>query len=882
MLGSCSKDDTEIAPVNGDNEVIFTAGMTIGDETRTGIAVDPNDPLHTVYTWDFGDMVGVSVASGKIVPFINLAASGSATANFGYAEEDAAYVGEGNAAYFVYPYNEDNVVTMSGRNAQVTLSVPATQRYRNDSFAPMTAPAVAYTDSFKMGDGYTFKAVTSFIRVPLIGNGTLKGLKMKIANGTDALKIAGSNTVTINSATPELKAAIDGWSDEISIDFGNGGLKLSYTDKQYVVFVVPAGLEIKANTKFTLTATLEGADVSESVQTYSLAATWPQKTLPVNIMLTIGGGNGILFGTENMVLIKNTEDFLKYAFAANYNAAIGLSADPINDSVVAEYYKDGKFKTAVLLADLNYRNYAAQDVYQDAVQSEEQDEILLEALKSYMQNGGIEAFSKAASIDGNGHKISYLPVYGNGIFEAAPSLLKDLTIQQATVNVPDGTKTAASFLGRLTSFRNVSGVTVTGGSLLNVAEGVTPTMVGATANASALPLKAQMTISRYPSVNGVAADYAYYATTLTINANVDATNADKSVFINSKTPRFAKFKGGSNDGFVISGVSSATYVKAILDAVDNTGKSFSVMDRAKVSYWTGTVPASVTDDGIVTAEDLAYYVQNGGTVTLTNNIDLQGDLQGEQGKEWVLDNGSAALNITGNGKYTISNALVKSQKVTKPYVAYSLLGNVVNAKDIVVNGVTIDVDNVEGSTAQLYVGGIGYQGSANGVKVSNLTIDIAEDVKVSMYNVVGGLISAPSAASEGNTVSDISININGNETVGPVGGMFGVMGKATFDGNSVRYKETAAVKYPLLGAWTVYASTDVAACSVVGSTEENPIAPVVGVITFNPTNVSPGTQIWLNFDDECSAPYYSEIKNGVDYAYNVKINGKEVPVYKPE
>ena len=248
----------------------------------------------------------------------------------------------------------------------------------------------------------------------------------------------------------------------------------------------------------------------------------------------------------------------------------------------------------------------------------------------------------------------------------------------------------------------------------------------------------------------------------------------------------------------------------------------------------------------------------------------------------MLDNGSAALNITGNGKYTISNALVKSQKVTEPYVAYSLLGNVVNAKDIVVDGVTIDVDNVDGSTAQLYVGGIGYQGSANGVKVSNLTIDIAEDVKVSMYNVVGGLISAPSAASEGNTVSDISININGNETVGPVGGMFGVMGKATFDGNSVRYKETAAVKYPLLGAWTVYASTDVAACSVVGSTEENPIAPVVGVITFNPTNVSPGTQIWLNFDDECSAPYYSEIKNGVDYAYNVKINGKEVPVYKPE
>ena len=876
MLGSCSKDDTEIAPVNGDNEVIFTAGMTIGDETRTGIAVDPNDPGHTVYTWDFGDMVGVSVASGKIVPFINLAASGSATANFGYAEEDAAYVGEGNAAYFVYPYNEDNVVTMSGRNAQVTLSVPATQRYRNDSFAPMTAPAVAYTDSFKKGDGYTFKAVTSFIEVPLIGSGTLKGLKMKIDNGSDALKIAGNNTVIINSTTPELKAT-DGWSDEISIDFGNGGLELSLTEEQCVVFVVPAGLEIKANTKFTLTATLEGADVSESVQTYSVAATYPQKTLPVNIMLTIGGGNGILFGTEKQILINTTEDFLKYAYAVN----AGEVDSPI--STEAYYDENGKIKTAVLLADLNYRNYAAQDQYQNALKSDEQDALLLAALESYMKNGGIEAFSKAASIDGNGHKISYLPVYGNGIFEAAPSLLKDLTIQQATVNVPDGTKTAASFLGRLTSFRNVSGVTIYGGSLLNVGEGVTPTLVGASASASALPTKAQMTVSRYPSVNGVAADYAYYAATLTINADVDAGNADKRDFF-TETPRFAKFKG-SKDGVIISNVRNETYARAILDAVDNTGKSFSVMDRSNKSYWTGTVPANVpAEDGIVTAEDLAYYVRNGGNVTLTNNINLQG----VQGKEWVLDNGSAALNITGNGKYTISNALVKSQKVADAYVAYSLLGNVVNATDIVVDGVDIVVDNVEGSTAQLYVGGLGYQGSANGVKVSNMTINVAADVKVSQYNKIGGLISAPTAASEGNTVSNISININGNETAGPVGGMFGVMGKATFDGNSVVYKETAAVKYPLLGAWTVYASTDVAACSVgvdpenpTVSTEENPIAPVVGVITFNPANVNPGTQILLNFDDKCSAPYYSDIKNGVDYEYNVKINGKEVSV-KPE
>lgn len=871
MLGSCSKDDTEIAPVNGDNEVIFTAGMTIGDETRTGIAVDPNDPQHTVYTWDFGDMVGVSVASGKIVPFINLAASGSATANFGYAEEDADYVGEGNAAYFVYPYNEDNVVTMSGRNAQVTLSVPATQRYRNDSFAPMTAPAVAYTDSFKKGDGYTFKAVTSFIRVPLIGNGTLKGLKMKIDNGADALKIAGSNTVIINSTTPELKAATDGWSDEISIDFGNGGLELSLTKKQYVVFVVPAGLEIKANTKFTLTATLEGADVSESVQTYSVAATYPQKTLPVNIMLTIGGGNGILFGTENQILINTTEDFLKYVYSVNQGTA---SAD-------ASYVNNGKFKTAFIMDALNYNRYDAGAAYAaNAAKGDAKDELLEAALQEYMTNGGFAPIKAGANIDGNGNTISYMTVNGNGIFAGAAASLKNVTFSNITVNVPDGQKTSAAFIGKLPSLNanstTVSNVKFVGGFLKNVAEGVVPAMV-ASATATTLPTVGQITITSYPHVNETTVD-AYYAATLTVNGDVVASDRDKKAYFLSQTPRFAVIKG-SKAGAVISKVSAGKAVENIIAAVDpKSAQAFSVIDNRGTSYWTG-LSAAAGDGKINTAEELAYYVKNGGTATLAANIDLQGEH-----KEWVLDNGSVALNITGNGKYTISNALVKSQKVNG-YVAYSLLGNVVNAKDIVVDGVTIDVAAVEGSTAQLYVGGLGYQGSANGVKVSNMTINVAADVKVSTYNEIGGLISAPSAASKGNTVSDISININGNETVGPVGGLFGILNRQNeinFDGNSVGYKDAAEVKYPLLGAWTVYASTDVAACSVVGSTEENPIAPVVGVITFNPTNVTPGTQIWLNFVDECSAPYYSEIKNGVDYAYNVKINGNEVPVDKPE
>ena len=256
-------------------------------------------------------------------------------------------------------------------------------------------------------------------------------------------------------------------------------------------------------------------------------------------------------------------------------------------------------------------------------------------------------------------------------------------------------------------------------------------------------------------------------------------------------------------------------------------------------------------------------MKNGGTATLAANIDLQG----EQGKEWVLDNGSAALNITGNGKYTISNALVKSQKVADAYVAYSLLGNVVNATDIVVDGVDIVVDNVEGSTAQLYVGGIGYQGSANGVKVNDLTIDIAEDVKVSTYNEVGGLISAPTAASEENAVTDLSINVNGNETVGPVGCLFG-KAPASFNGNALTWSEGATATGAMIGAWTV--TDDFAGDTAVVDCNAGE-APIVDILTVDAANG--GQTLVLEFKD-CSEKIYNEIVNPNSYTTTIKLNGK--------
>ena len=431
-----------------------------------------------------------------------------------------------------------------------------------------------------------------------------------------------------------------------------------------------------------------------------------------------------------------------------------------------------------------------------------------------------------------------------------------------TVNVPDEANPAL-FVGNINLASGSEDLAIRNGYLKNVAEDATAALIH-TAYIHTLPLKGQVTIS-YPRVNESSGADAYYASKLTLREDVDASG-DLKAYFNSATPRFGAIVVDGQD-VAIRNVSSA-YVKGLLDAIQYGGgsKAISVIDSKGTSYWTGGVASAAPANGEVkTAEQLAYYVKNGGTATLAANINLQGNLQGKQGKEWVLDNGSAALNITGNGKYTISNALVKSQKVTDSYVAYSLLGNVVNATDIVVDGVDIVVDNVEGSTAQLYVGGIGYQGSANGVKVSNLTIDIAEDVEVSRYNEVGGLISAPTAASEKNAVTDLSINVNGNETVGLVGGMF-AKAPASFNGNVLTWGEGATGA--MIGAWTV--TDDFAGDTAVENCNAGE-APIVDILTVDAANG--GQTLVLEFNN-CSEKIYNEIVNPNTYTTTIKLNGE--------
>lgn len=823
MLGSCSKDDTEVTPVGGTKDVAFKATMALGNDTR--ISMDVDDSGNVKYLWDFGDMVGATVKGLSVVaPFTNVAKSGP-TAEFSALNEASVnYIGAENV-YLVYPYKEGKTVDNDGN---VEMTIPATQTYRDNSFAQMVSPAVSFAEKFEVNDDntvkeYTFKPVASFIRVPVYGVGTIKSLTMQIKNDVPA-KIAGSAKVDVDSETPELVLAAGTGTDKITLEMGKGGLELQYTEPKWVVFVIPANVAVKANTKFEFVATFD--DDATSTYTITIPSTYNDTSLAVNKSLKLSVG--AYFGMEDKVLIENNADLLEYLYTVSKNM-------------------DGD-KTAVLVNNINFSRYDARNDINGAEGN------MLAALTEYLTNGSaINSIAEGAKIDGNGHIISNLQVSGNGIFAGQPDALKNLTLSAVTVNVPDEANPAL-FVGDINLASCSDRLVIKGGYLKNVAEDATAALIH-TAYLHTLPLKDKVTIS-YPRVNESSGAPAYYASKLALQDDVDANGDLKAYFNSSATPRFGAIVAGGSKDVAISNVSSAC-VKGLLGVIQYGGgsKAISVIDRNGTSYWTGGVASEAPAEGKVkTAEQLAYVVKNGGRkLTLANNIDLQHKVWTVAGKTVSLD---------GADKKIMNVNIVADDKLDSGVGYYSLLGNKVTVTDLNVSDVTIDVQTGAGHKA--YVGGLGISGSVNNVAVTGLSINVGEDVVLGSTSV-GGMISTLRANSNGNIASGVSIEVKAAK-VAAVGGMFGTVTTASFNNNTLDWAD-GVEPTSMIGTWTVTKDTDVAKCK---SAE--------GVAFINFINVK-GESLQLTFDD-CTAKeegiYWNDVAKdkSISGATTIWIDGK--------
>ena len=840
MLGSCSKDDTEVAPAEVKGKLAFTASMTLGEanETRTHLE-------NRKYSWDKGDMLHASVIGGNLttIPFI---LSGEpkedGTADFAVVEEDLNYLGEG-PYYLTYP--EDVKVGGSAEAPTVTMSIPATQRYRTNSFATTTAPAVAVIDEYKgAATEVTMQPVCSYIVADVSGFGELKSMKLEMKNGRTTYALNGSGTVSfakgatqyaLESVTPA-SSTVKG----VTIDFGAGVGTLSENDME-LWFVVPANLDL-AGTTLTFTPTFKKGNTTEDGDAVAITVSENYKgpngtsKLARNAYASVS----VAVTPKGSVLVSNAAELVKYLYA------VSLTTTPGTEN--AEYIEDGKFKTAVIAKDLNFSDFDATKFYDN------EDKLMSDALGAYVQNNSmIESIAEGANIEGLGDGVTIKGLAVDGSLIGANKVtLTNLTIDGAKVK-------SSSFLGYLPAF---SGVTIKNAQLTG--EATVKAMFGGI-DSSLLPSLSSDKVNIDFSTGNI----EYLTPTLTLKGDVDA--ADYANYFGDVLRVKTIAASDATSSPVIYGLVAGTPVENVLAAleVDKEGalvNPISVLSgegAEAISYWTGAA-VEADDDDYLTAEELAGAVSNMNSndekkVVLKNNIDLRGD----KGKGLVWTVGGGAVNVSAaldkDQKplpVTVSNAYIAGETELIPSVniaTYSLFGNVVNAKDITVKDVTIVVAKSKLEGASAIVGGLGYQGSANNVTVEGLSISIDKDVVMAKdFSEVAGLISAPTATfghennSENNTVSGLAINTNGNESVGATGGLFAVAPEK-FNGNEVAFADGAAAM-PMIGQWTV-TDDHKGDNAITGLVNEE--GNLIGNLILSAS--ASGQTIILEFDETCKA-----------------------------
>lgn len=763
LLGSCSKDSTELAPVAKSGATAFIASMTIGNtnETRLGFVEGDNE---YIYTWDLGDMIGVSSGmESENIPFI--AKSEGEKAEFTAIGNDLSYLGTENTTYYmVYPYDKGTKIEETDDDIVVTMNIPKQQRYRSNSIATMTAPAVAVEEEYKEGQLITFYPVASYIRIPVKGVGTLKNLSMSLKDkDNNDVNLSGKGFVNFGADEFVFKLDESNAESSVDIDFGNGGHALNYTQAENLVFVIPSGISMNKVT-FSFEATLEDGS-KESITLDQMSETTyetnPNKTVVNDDLLTLS------IGMTDKTIISNAEDFLRYVYAIN-NEIDNAPTD-------LKWNDDGtdKFKTAVIINNIDCS--VIDDMYVS-----ELPEDMKNAYLWYLNTNNVDTNKGSFvfpddveyALVGSGDNVTIsdmsVTTSGNGIFaDNVKASIKNLVIENANVFVKSEDLADDASCIKFIADTNVPFVDsqISGGeiTILDNADDKTfsAALVGSV-NATEVNAATDLVKGDYPKYDDVE---ILIAETLSIN-----DSADLSDYANG-TPRFGQILGDKEGAIVtVKDVKTENVKTSIMDIIAETddAKYFSVIvdnnNDTVISLWTGLKGGTMGYPS--TAEALANAVSTASikSVVLKNHIDLCE-------KPWVSGTSTTALTLNGNS-YKISNVLVTNydeEGVTATLTKaqyYSMFGLEANVTALNVENLTIDVigDDKVTKPAACYVGGLAYKGSASDVNISNVEIKVAENVKLYAESdgtsYIGGLISVMTGDSRNYTAkNDVTFDV---------------------------------------------------------------------------------------------------------------------------
>ena len=257
VLCSCSEIfvGEEMARPTNENLPDLTAAFAEEGDTRTYI----EDGKYL--RWHEGDLISAFFGNTLNRQYRFNGATGDNSGTFSLVADGV--LGTGNAfdrIYALYPYNSDARISDEGT---ISLTLPATQTYAENTFGAGANTMVAVTEN--LDDTFlSFKNACGYLKLRLY-NADGATLKTLVINGNNGEKFAGEATISINYGQMPLLTLAESATQTITLDCGEGiTLGTTAETATELWLVVPATTFAKG---LTITATDSEGKVFEKSTT---------------------------------------------------------------------------------------------------------------------------------------------------------------------------------------------------------------------------------------------------------------------------------------------------------------------------------------------------------------------------------------------------------------------------------------------------------------------------------------------------------------------------------------------------------------------------------------------------------------------------------------
>lgn len=265
-LIGCAQNEEGLDNITNTPEKSQTEFYASMPECDTRTYVEDNKYLR----WNAGDEITVFAGNSYNGHWQFAGEDGANSGKFNEIEDGGFVTGiplDLTANYAIYPYDENITITETG---VVSLTLPAVQEYNHtyaNSFGEGTNTMMAVTEN--TSDNFlSFKNLCGYLKLKLYSEDvTIKSITVKGNNGE---KIAGPANVTMTYGSEPTITMVDGATDTITIDCGEG-VALSNDESNPTIFWV-----VIPETTFEGGITIEVTDIND--QTFSKQTT---NTVPI-------------------------------------------------------------------------------------------------------------------------------------------------------------------------------------------------------------------------------------------------------------------------------------------------------------------------------------------------------------------------------------------------------------------------------------------------------------------------------------------------------------------------------------------------------------------------------------------------------------------------